>query len=116
MQKAEMNWPEPWKTATQYALKNHNFIGTPIKEYYLEVLVKGRIAIIGDAAHVPAPITASGFNESLIDAVVLGESVREGIDGLKVEEALRNYENRRLEKVQSMVQSGHSFSQSFGRY
>lgn len=115
IRKAKRNWPEPWKTATQYALESRNFLGTPIKEYYPERLIKGRIALIGDAAHLPAPITASGFNDSLIDAVVLGECVRSGIEGNKAIEALRDYEDQRLGKVQRMVQSGMSFSRSFGR-
>lgn len=71
--------------------------------------------MIGDAAHVPAPITASGFNDSLIDAVVLGECVRSGIEGSKANKALSDYEDQRLDKVQRMVQSGMSFSRSFGR-
>lgn len=116
IQKAEKNWPEPWRTATRHALESRDFIGTPIKEYYPEKLVNGRLALIGDAAHVPAPITASGFNESLIDAVELGECVRAGIKGVQASEALKDYEDRRLEKVQRMVQSGSSFSRSFGRH
>lgn len=116
LRKAEKNWPEPWRTATQHALRSRDFIGTPIKEYYPEKLVKGRLALIGDAAHVPAPITASGFNDSLIDAVELGECVKSGIDGVQAINALKDYEDRRLKKVQGMVRSGNSFSQSFGRH
>lgn len=116
IQKAEKNWPEPWKTASLHAIRSRDFIGTPIKEYYPEKLVDGRLALIGDAAHVPAPITASGFNDSLIDAVVLGECLRNGIGKSKAVEALNDYEDRRLKKVQRMVQSGKSFSRSFGRH
>jgi len=44
-------------------------------KYIPDRLVKGRVAIIGDAAYVPAPITAGGINESLEDAVALGKCV-----------------------------------------
>lgn len=74
-------WKEPWKSAMLHALQHRNLIGTPIKEYVPTQLVRGRVGLIGDAAHVPAPITASGFNTSLQDAVELGNCVTEGIIG-----------------------------------
>lgn len=116
IRKSEKNWPEPWQTATHHAIRSRDFLGTPIKEYIPERLVDGRLALIGDAAHVPAPITASGFNDSLKDAVVLGECVAKGLEGSKAFQSLRDYEDQRLEKVQRMVKSGNSFSRSFGRY
>lgn len=108
-------WPEPFKSATLYALETRNLTGIPIKEYAPDKLVNGRLALIGDAAHVPAPITASGFNESLEDAVSLGKSVAKGVEGVNAVEALDTYESMRLNKVRQMVLSGNSFSRSFGR-
>ncbi len=108
-------WPEPWLTATLHALDTRKLNGIPIKEYVPEKLSEDRIALIGDAAHVPAPITASGFNESLNDAVALGKAVSKGIKGKKSISALDKYEADRLNKVRQMVQSGKSFSRSFGR-
>lgn len=112
---AKIAWPEPWLSATLYALETRSLTGIPIKEYVPENLVKGRIALIGDAAHIPAPITASGFNESLQDAVALGKCVSKGIKGNAALEALEKYEAQRLSKVQQMVLSGQSYSRSFGR-
>lgn len=112
---ARKRWPEPWLTATLKALETRGITGIPIKEYVPEILVKGRIAIVGDAAHVPAPITASGFNESLHDAAYLGECVADGIKGNKAIEALEKYEKNRLKNVRQMVKSGQSFSRSFGQ-
>ena len=114
-QDASNAWPEPFLTATLYALENRKLTGIPIKEYVPDTLFSGRIAIIGDAAHVPAPITASGFNESLNDAVALGKAVSKGITGNNAINALKTYESDRLNKVKRMVQSGQSFSRSFGR-
>ncbi len=108
-------WPEPWKSATLYALETRKLTGIPIKEYAPDKLANGRIAIIGDAAHVPAPITASGFNESVDDAVDLGKCVAKGVEGGDAIEALDTYESMRLNKVRQMVLSGKSFSRSFGR-
>lgn len=95
--------------------KNRRLTGIPIKEYIPDNLVKGRIAIVGDAAHVPAPITASGFNESLEDAVALGKCVSKSSQENAALKALNKYESMRLNKVRRMVQSGQSFSRSFGR-
>lgn len=112
---ARQLWPEPWLSATLIALKNRRLTGIPIKEYIPDNLVKGRIAIVGDAAHVPAPITASGFNESLEDAVALGKCVSKSSQENAALKALNKYESMRLNKVRRMVQSGQSFSRSFGR-
>lgn len=107
-------WDDPWKSAMLHALEERTITGTPIKEYIPEALVKDRIALIGDAAHVPAPITASGFNASLEDAVVLGKCISKGIKGDTAKLALKSYESQRLKSVRNMVQSGKSYSHSFG--
>lgn len=113
---ANTMWHEPWLSATLHAIETRGLTGIPVKEYIPDHLVKGRVAIIGDAAHVPAPITASGFNESLEDAVALGKCVSKGIEGDSAIEALKKYESLRLNKVRRMVQSGQYFGQTFGRF
>lgn len=113
---ARKRWPEPWLTATLKAIETRSLTGIPIKEYVPDKLIDGRIALVGDAAHVPAPITASGFNESLEDAAYLGKCVAKGIEGDKAVQALERYEANRIKKVRHMVQSVQSFSRSFGRF
>ena len=113
---AKLDWSEPWLSATLHAIQSRNFIGVPIKEYVPEKLTNGRFAIVGDAAHVPSPITTSGFNEALKDAVVLSECASEGLQDFKANTALEKYELLRLEKMQQMVESGQEFSRIFGRY
>lgn len=110
---ATVKWPEPWSSVMRHAVRTRNIIGIPIKEYVPDNLVRGRIALVGDAAHVPAPVTASGFNESLQDAAVLGTCVSKGIDDNKAIKALQKYESLRLNRVRQMVQSGQFFSQTF---
>ncbi|GAB4074183.1 FAD-dependent urate hydroxylase HpxO [Barrientosiimonas marina] len=108
-------WPEPWLSATLKALETRNLTGIPIKEYVPDNLVKGRIGLIGDAGHVPAPITASGFNESLQDAAALSKCVSAGVQGDAGTKALDKYESLRLNKVRQMVESGRGFGMSYGR-
>ena len=112
---AKEKWPEPWLSATLHAIETRQLMGIPIKEYVPKTLVKKCFALVGDAAHVPAPITASGFNESLEDAVVLAKCVATGLKKQLALNALKEYETIRLPIVRRMVQSGHSFSTSFGR-
>ncbi len=112
---ATKRWDEPFATVLRHATAARTLIGIPIKEYVPDQLIKGRVALVGDAAHVPAPITASGFNQSLVDAATLGSCVSKGLDGEAAVEALKAYEAERLKKVRRMVQSGQSYSQSFGR-
>lgn len=115
-EQAKSHWSEPWRTATIHAIRSSNFIGVPIKEYVPVKLIHGRLALVGDAAHVPSPITTSGFNEALIDAVILSECASNGLQSSKAFDTLEKYESLRMEKMQQMVESGRSFSRSFGRY
>src|SRR5699024_692330 len=108
-------WPEPWLSTTIYALKNRGLTGIPIKEYIPDNLIKGRVALVGDAAHVPAPITASGFNQSLEDAVAIGKCVAKGVKGENALHAIEQYEAYRLNIVRRIVRSVQSFDLSFSR-
>lgn len=90
-------------------------IGTPIAEYVPERLVQGRLALVGDAAHVPTPMTGMGFGASLDDAEAIAESLGAGVSGSSVAEALRAYERKRLSSVRGMVQAGQQFSRGFSR-
>ncbi|KLT66748.1 FAD-dependent monooxygenase [Pedobacter sp. BMA] len=109
---AAVRWPQPWLAATQYSIRSRKLTGLPISEYIPDQLVKGRIALAGDAAHTVTPITAMGFNASLQDAAMLAESINKETD---IIQALLNYESSRLKHVRKMVESGQSFSSSFGR-
>ncbi|MEY8738435.1 FAD-dependent monooxygenase [Bacillales bacterium AN1005] len=114
-EQASVRWPQPWLAATLHSIQTRNLIGIPVAEYFPDNLVKGRIAIVGDAAHVPTPLTASGFNAALQDAATLADCVAKGIQGIAAVGALSEYESRRLNDVRQIVQSGQSFSRSFGR-
>ncbi|MBT2548946.1 FAD-dependent monooxygenase [Arthrobacter sp. ISL-65] len=105
-------FPAPWSHAILDSIERRAVIGTPIAEYVPTRLARDRVAIIGDAAHVPTPMTGSGFAESLYDAEALADAIT---DGGTTPIALHNYENARLRSARNLVQSGQSFSRSFAR-
>ncbi|UPO90138.1 NAD(P)/FAD-dependent oxidoreductase [Niallia sp. Man26] len=112
---ANQRWEQPWLSAINHSIKTRNLTGIPIAEYVPDNLARGRIALVGDAAHVLTPLTAKGFNSSLRDADTLASCIEMGIKGNSANVALQEYESRRLKIVRQMVQSGQSFSRSFGR-
>ena len=60
----------------------------PIKRWW-----RGRVALIGDAAHAMMPNLAQGGAQALVDAVVLADAL--GKHGATAE-ALRDYQRRRI--------------------
>jgi 2-polyprenyl-6-methoxyphenol hydroxylase-like FAD-dependent oxidoreductase len=108
-------WPALWRDAILDCVERHAVIGIPIAEYVPDRLVSGPLALVGDAAHVPTPMTGSGFSASLDDAEAIAESVAAGAGGSALAKALCGYEKERLSSVRDMVQSGQQFSRSFAR-
>jgi len=86
-------WEEPWRSAISDCIERRAIIGTPIAEYLPERLVSGRLCIVGDAAHVPTPMTGNGFAASRDDAIALGRKLS---DDTNSEQALLSYEGQRL--------------------
>jgi 2-polyprenyl-6-methoxyphenol hydroxylase-like FAD-dependent oxidoreductase len=112
--KARQRWSQPWLAAIQHSIQTRDLIATPIAEYVPEWLVNGRIALVGDAAHLPTPLTASGFNASLEDAATLTDCVEKKLGRDDMFEALLQYQSLRLQVARQIVQSGQGFSRSFG--
>jgi 2-polyprenyl-6-methoxyphenol hydroxylase-like FAD-dependent oxidoreductase len=110
---AEDLWPALWRDAILDSIERYAVIGTPIAEYVPDRLVNERLALVGDAAHVPSPMTGSGFRTSLDDAEAIAESVAAGVHRSALAKALRGYERERLNSVRDMVQQGQQFSRSF---
>lgn len=106
------HWPEPSGDIVRTSVRLRRIIATPITEYVPRRLAHGRIAIIGDAAHVPSPMTGAGFDTGLADAEALGELTKHGVAGARGLKVLKAYETQRLKTARRMVQSG----QSFGRH
>lgn len=66
------------------------FIRTPLSQW-----VKGRIALLGDAAHPMLPYMGQGASSAIEDGVVLGRCFAQGADPV---EALQLYERARVER------------------
>ncbi len=105
------NWPAPWNDVVRYSVDHRRIIATPITEYVPQRLVRGRLGIIGDAAHVPSPMTGAGFDTGLGDAEALGELTADGVAGDRGPMVLKAYEKQRLRLAQRMVKSGQGFGQ-----
>jgi 2-polyprenyl-6-methoxyphenol hydroxylase-like FAD-dependent oxidoreductase len=106
-------WNEPWRSSILDCVDRRAVIGTPIAEYLPERLVSGRLCLVGDAAHVPTPMTGNGFATSRDDAVALGGQLSYHSD---VEQALLSYEAERLPIVRQLVKSGQQFSLGYARH
>lgn len=70
---------------------------------------RGRMVIIGDAAHAPSPSSGQGGSMALEDAVVLAQSLR---DHAGVPAAFAGYERARRERVEKIVAAGARSSSS----
>lgn len=110
-------WPEQWTAVMHASVHAGRVVGTPISEYVPDSLANGRIAIVGDAAHVATPMTGSGFTEALDDAEALAEAIQKGARlgfgaGAAID-ALLYYEKKRISSARNAVQSGQNFSRQF---
>ena len=105
-------WESPFADAIAESARRREITGIPIAEYVPERLASGRRAIVGNAAHVPTPMTGNGFGASVQDAAALAASL-DGVSAADVPEALRAYGASRLRSARSLVQSGQAFSRNF---
>ncbi len=115
---AEQRWPPPWREALEEALRRGLVFGTPVVQYRPDRLVRGRVVIVGDAAHAASPMVGGGFRQGLYDAAALAAALERG--GLPPVEALKRYEGERLGPAQahgerSEAASAHYLSRE-GRY
>jgi len=65
-----------------------------------DTLVRGKVALLGDAGHSTTPDIGQGGCAAMEDAVVLGEIFREAQD---IPTVLRQYEARRCDRVRDLV-------------
>ena len=70
---------------------------------------RGRMVIIGDAAHAPSPSSGQGASIALEDAVVLAQALR---DHANVPAAFAAYEGTRRKRVEKIVAVGARSSSS----
>jgi 2-polyprenyl-6-methoxyphenol hydroxylase-like FAD-dependent oxidoreductase len=86
-------------------------LGAPVAEYLPARLVRGRAALIGDAAHVASPMTGAGFENALLDAEALAAALRSAT-APDAPDSLDSYERERPPQAQRLVSSGMSWGRS----
>ncbi|MGR0159916.1 FAD-dependent oxidoreductase [Paenarthrobacter nitroguajacolicus] len=66
---------------------------------------RGRLVVVGDAAHAASPSSGQGASMAIEDAVTLGRSLQ-GLEPDSIPEALARYENERRTRAESVVEWG----------
>jgi 2-polyprenyl-6-methoxyphenol hydroxylase-like FAD-dependent oxidoreductase len=97
---ATTRWRSPERDVLVAALDRDILFGTPLTQYLPDRLCNGRVAIVGDAAHVASPMVGAGLVYGLLDGVSLGRAVTAvgGTTGSAGITALRAYEAERLDE------------------
>jgi 2-polyprenyl-6-methoxyphenol hydroxylase-like FAD-dependent oxidoreductase len=75
-----------------------------IDQVVLETWYRGRVVLLGDAAHAVSPTTAMGGAMALEDAHVLAEELHQ-VDAADVEQALARYVTRRKPRIAQLQQT-----------
>ncbi|HZU01331.1 MAG TPA: FAD-dependent monooxygenase, partial [Ktedonobacteraceae bacterium] len=75
-----------------------------IDQVLLDTWYRGRVALLGDAAHAVSPTAAMGGAMALEDAHVLAEELRL-VDATQVKQALANYVARRKPRLAEIRQT-----------
>ncbi|HTW82867.1 MAG TPA: FAD-dependent monooxygenase [Candidatus Sulfotelmatobacter sp.] len=104
---APARWPgTPAAAAIVAALDRNVAFGTPLAEYLPERLASGRVAMLGDAAHVSSPMVGAGLITGLLDALAIATYVDDegGVRGAAGARALRRYQTARLDEDREQVQ------------
>lgn len=106
-------WPTPWREAIVECFEQGIAFGTPIGNYRPEHLARGRIGLIGDAAHAVAPATGQGYNSSVEDAIALRDSARAGVAGDRGPATMAAYESLRLGPARDLVGWSQQWSRTY---
>jgi FAD-dependent urate hydroxylase len=94
-----------WASPVQTLIQRLNPMQTNRVEIHdinpLPKLVRGRVALLGDAAHSTAPDLGQGGCQALEDAIVLANYLK--TTNRSVEDALQRYEAARLDRVAEII-------------
>lgn len=105
-------WSTPWRGAVAASVRDRRFIATPVAEYLPSRLAIGRVALVGDAAHVVSPVTGAGFHNALLDIQALARAVA-GVPVEALPGALRRYDHQRLPLARALVSESRAWSDRF---
>jgi 2-polyprenyl-6-methoxyphenol hydroxylase-like FAD-dependent oxidoreductase len=70
----------------------------PVWEFATDKAVRGRVILLGDAAHMASPRTGAGAHTAFVDAIVLGSVFEIPFGSKTVEEALETYNKSVVER------------------
>jgi 2-polyprenyl-6-methoxyphenol hydroxylase-like FAD-dependent oxidoreductase len=101
-------WPEPIPTAVQ-ATPEEQIVGLPVFDRKpVGSWGRGRVTLLGDAAHPMTTNTSQGGNQAIEDGVLLGRS----LGGIVADPspALRAYEQRRIARTTPLVKNSRFIS------
>ncbi|MFG2049024.1 FAD-dependent oxidoreductase [Micromonospora sp. NPDC048935] len=88
-------------TPPDVVLRNDvHHLAVPLPSY-----VRGRVALLGDAAHPMTPNLGQGAGQAIEDAVVLGAVCADGAEGVPA--ALAAYDRQRRARSQSVARASH---------
>jgi 2-polyprenyl-6-methoxyphenol hydroxylase-like FAD-dependent oxidoreductase len=100
-------WPHPIEVAIE-AMPEEQIVGLPIYDRTpVKAWGKGRVTLLGDAAHPMTTNTSQGGNQAIEDGVVLARMLH-GAEA--PEAALRAYEERRIARTTPLVKNSRWIS------
>jgi len=88
----------------------------PLRQRHAKKYVKEGIVLVGDAAHTIHPLAGQGVNLGLMDAYVLSDEIKQGLErGLPAHDPLllARFERRRMPDNLSMMAAMESFKRLF---
>ena len=98
------DYPQLVRTAVSSVLAEPSSLyHSPIEEVRLDSWHRGRVVLIGDAAHATAPVWAQGAALAAEDALVLAELLATRDDWATVGGEFEQLRRRRVEHVQKMT-------------
>ncbi len=108
-------WPDPWNAVIVQAIEQGGMFATPVAEYFPERLSRGRLAIIGDAAHIASPVVGQGFVAGILDAEALADALKESLHRTNGDlvSVLRIYEQKRLTSAREIVANSRRWSHAY---
>jgi 2-polyprenyl-6-methoxyphenol hydroxylase-like FAD-dependent oxidoreductase len=109
---SQRRWPAPWGEALDEALRRSLVFATPVVHYRPDRLVRGRVVIVGDAAHAASPMVGGGFRQGLFDAAALAAAF-DRAGGLPAADVLERYQEQRLRPAQAHVEHSVAASASY---
>jgi 2-polyprenyl-6-methoxyphenol hydroxylase-like FAD-dependent oxidoreductase len=108
MQELVKGWHDPIPSMIQ-ATEAQTIIHTELNELEpLDQWHRGRIVLLGDAAHAMTPNLGQGACQAIEDAVTLGQCLKDAGD---VEASLDLYESKRVERVKRIVADSRRFGE-----